>query len=161
MYFHKGEMVQEMIHRLKYKNQVFIGISLGKYYSEKLLESSFLEGIDYIFPIPIHKSKKRKRGYNQSSIIAKEISKLSGIPWDEKVLVKKTKTSSQTDKSRHERFLNLMDTFQIKDGIELSGKHILLIDDILTTGSTLEAAGSKLREKGALISIAVIAVGKY
>lgn len=160
-YFHKGELVQEMIHRLKYKNQSFIGTSLGLEFGKQLLESDFMNEIDVIIPIPIHKSKRSIRNYNQSSLIAKEISKISGVPWTEDIIIKSKKSSSQTDKTRDERLDNLKETFDVKNKEVIEGKHVLIIDDILTTGATLEAVGSLISQCNSKVSVAVIAVGKY
>jgi len=160
-FFQKGELVQEMIHRLKYKNEGFIGKSLGIHFGEVLTESDFLAGIDYILPIPIHKSKLKVRNYNQSALLAEGISKVSGIPFSDKMLSKYAKTPSQTDKTREQRIENLKNTFSVAKPEAIIGKHILLVDDILTTGATLEAAGSLLVDFDCKLSVAVAAVGKY
>lgn len=160
-YFQKGELVQEMIHRLKYKNEGFIGKALGLYFGERLQESDFLQSIDYILPIPIHKSKRRTRNYNQSALLAEGISKVSSIPFSDKIIAKYAKTPSQTNKTREERIENLKNTFTIVSPEKIAGKHVLLVDDILTTGATLEAAGALLADFNCKLSIAVIAVGQY
>lgn len=160
-YFHKGEMVQDMIHRLKYKNQAFIGNSLGIEFGNQLIRSQFLEDIDLIIPIPIHKSKKKTRHYNQSALIANSMSKISGVPWSDEIIVKIKKTTSQTDKTRDQRIENLKGSFKVIDHKSLNGKHVLIIDDILTTGATFETVGSIIAVQCAKISVAVIAVGKY
>lgn len=161
LHFQKGELVQEMVHRLKYKNEGFIGKSLGVHYGTELIQYDFLNTIDLILPIPIHKSKSKIRNYNQSALIAEGISKVSGIPTSDSVLIKFAKTPSQTEKTREERIKNLFHTFKVGKPEKIEGKHILLVDDILTTGSTLEAAGSLLLEYNCKVSIAVVAVGKY
>ncbi len=160
-YFHKGELIQEVLHRLKYKNQGFIGTSLGTHFGNALKEANFLEAVDLIIPIPIHNSKRRKRNYNQSALIAHGISKVCKIPYSDKLLEKHKKTPSQTAKTREERIQNLLHTFRVRKIEALRGRHILLVDDILTTGATLEAAGSILSELDCKLSVAVVAVGKY
>lgn len=160
-YFQKGEVVQEMLHRLKYKNEKSIGTYLGNYYGEILKESNFLKDIDLIIPVPIHPKKHRKRGYNQSLLIAEGIGKKNDIPWSEKAVIKATETTSQTDKSREERLNNLLQTFEIAEPELLNGKHVLIVDDILTTGATLEAMANILTPISGKVSIAVVAVGKY
>ncbi len=160
-FFHKGELVQDMIHRLKYKNKAHIGDALGLHYGESLNTSQFMEDIDLIIPIPIHRSKRKKRSYNQSELIAKGISTKCGIPYSEKNLVKYSKTPSQTEMSRAERLENLKNTFKLADASSLSGKHVLIVDDILTTGATIEAAASLLSKHNAKVSVAVLAVGQY
>ena len=160
-YFHKGELIQEVLHRLKYKNHGYIGRAIGSHYGKTLDAAHFLEDIDLIVPIPIHKSKRRKRNYNQSALVAAGISKVTGVKWTDKALEKHKKTPSQTAKTREERIEDLLHTFRISNTDAVTGRHILLVDDILTTGATLEAAGSILAELGCQLSIAVVAVGKY
>ncbi len=160
-YFQKGEVVQEMLHRLKYKNEKSIGTYLGQYYGEILKESSFLKDIDLIISVPIHPKKLKKRGYNQSALITEGISTVNEIPWSDNAIIKATETSSQTDKSREERLSNLLQTFEMKDPEYLKGKHVLILDDILTTGATLEAMCNLLKKVTDKISVAVVAVGKY
>lgn len=160
-YFQKGEVVQDMIHRLKYKNQGYIGHYLGRYFGEEVKNSEFIRDIDLLIPIPMHRSKKKNRNYNQSALIAEGLSDVLSIPVSERILIKSHKTPSQTSKTREERLQNLKNTFEVKNSEELKGKHILLLDDILTTGSTLEAAGAVLSTYECKVSVAVAAVGKY
>lgn len=160
-YFHKGELVQEMIHRLKYKNEAFVGDALGLFFGEQLINTSFLDNVDLILPIPIHKSKRKTRDYNQSALIAKGIAKHSGIEWSDSIIAKTSKSSSQTEKNREERLENLKNTFQVAKPEQIRDKHVLIIDDILTTGATLEAVGSVLATYNTKLSIAVLAVGQY
>ena len=160
-FFHKGEQVQEMIHRLKYKGASFVGDRLGIFFGYQLMQSSFLNDIDLIIPIPVHKSKKRTREYNQCELLANGISKVSGIPVSTKIVLKNIRTDSQTEKNREERLTSLKNTFKVANPLEIKGRNILIIDDILTTGATLEAVGSILTNFGAKVNIAVVAVGKY
>lgn len=160
-YFQKGSLVQEMLHNLKYKNQKSIGSALGIYYGKQLLDSNFINDIDIILPVPIHASKKTKRLYNQSAVIAEGISSVTNTPWNDNTLIKNKQTVTQTEKTREERLQNLSQTFIIQDPDILKGKHVLIIDDILTTGATLETICKLVSEKAQKVSVAVVAVGKY
>ncbi|WP_235297739.1 ComF family protein [Portibacter marinus] len=160
-YFQKGEVVQEMMHRLKYKNEGFIGKSLGIHFAQVLNESDFMDEIDLIIPIPIHPSKRKTRNYNQSALIAEGISLITGIPFYENILVKHRKSPSQTLKSREERILNLMNTLKVNQSDLIQDRNVLIVDDILTTGATIEAACSLLSGYNCKLSVAVVAVGKY
>ena len=160
-YFQKAEIIQELIHKFKYRGKTYIGSALGKFYGKELIDVGYLNDVDLIIPIPIHPSKKRSRGYNQSTVFAKEISRVSKIPLIENILLKSTKTKSQTTKSRSDRFELLKQSFKVKNADQIDRKHVLLVDDILTTGATLEVASSLLKKHNVKVSIAVIAVGKY
>lgn len=160
-YFQKGSAVQEMLHHLKYKNQKSIGTTLGIYYGQQLRGSDFIKDIDIILPVPIHVSKKRKRRYNQSAVIAEGISSVTNIPWNDSTLIKNRKSVTQTEKTREERLQNLAQTFLIPDPDLIKDKHVLIIDDILTTGATLETICKMVAEKAGKVSVAVVAVGKY
>lgn len=158
LYLSKSSRVENLIHRLKYKDQPEIGIFLGRMYVKRLSQSDFLEGIDIIIPVPLHISKLRKRGYNQAEQFAKGISEESGIPLDLETLIRIVNSSSQTNKSRVDRYDNVQNVFSIKSSrLDLSDKHILLVDDILTTGATVCAAGNVLKEAGAKVSVMTIA----
>lgn len=161
LYFQKGELVQEMLHKLKYKNDKKVGQVLGRRFGVELVEANFLEDIDVLIPVPIHKSKLAKRHYNQSEVLADAISEIANIPVENKIIVKAKNTSSQTDKSRANRLENLLGSFQLIDTEKVKGKHVLIIDDVLTTGATVEAVAQLLAEVTDRISVAVVAVGKY
>ncbi|RYF23526.1 MAG: ComF family protein [Flavobacteriales bacterium] len=158
LYFRKGAKVQNLIHNLKYNAKTEIGIFLGSKLGERLNMSSLYENIDLIIPVPLHHKKLRKRGYNQSSFIAVGISSVMEIPFSENDLIRSTETESQTKKSRYNRYENMQDVFKVADQKLLSGKHILLVDDVITTGATLEACANELIKNGvAKVSIAALA----
>ncbi len=157
LYLAKSSRVEKLVYKLKYGNQPEIGVFLGEYYARMMLRTGFFDQLDMIIPIPIHKSKLRKRGYNQSSQFAKGLSKESGVPWSENVLIRAKATESQTRKSRIERYDNVEGVFALKKPSLVKGKHILLVDDVLTTGATICVAGSQLTEAGATISVMTIA----
>lgn len=151
----KSSRVELLLHRLKYKNQSEIGQYLGKMYALKL--KSILNDIDLIVPIPLHKSKLRKRGYNQAGEFAKGLSEGSEILLDEHVLYREVSSVSQIQKDRMERYDNVKDVFKITSDKDISEKHILLVDDVLTTGATICEAGNLLLQAGAKVSVVTIA----
>jgi ComF family protein len=140
-YFQKGNRIQNIMHRLKYKGEHEIGFELGKLLASELLKSDY-SNIDVIIPVPLTKKKLKQRGYNQSEYIAKGIAELLDKPVITDALIRQTSKGSQTQKNRYERWLNTEDHFKITNAESLSNKHILLVDDIITTGATLEACAS-------------------
>lgn len=143
--FEQFGKTQRLLHALKYKGVKELGITLGELAAQELNEQGFFSEIDVLIPIPIHRRKKRKRGYNQSLLIAEGISNITQIPVEKKVLQKTVNTKSQTRKSRFERFQNVNQTFELRQPNSLTNQHILLIDDVVTTGATVEACGNLLR----------------
>ena len=161
--FQKSGKVQRLIHHFKYKGVKEIGYTLGQMAAFELKEKGFFEGIDSIVPIPIHKLKLKKRGYNQSYFIAEGISDAIQIKIDLELITKEIHTESQTKKSRFKRWQNVDSSFKLNmERIpEYRGKHILLVDDVLTTGSTLEACGSQLLQiPGVKLSLLTMAVAE-
>jgi len=157
--FHKEGSVQKLIHQLKYEGGESVGVFLGKQLGYELKESSFFSNIDYVIPIPLHPKKEKLRGYNQSKYIAKGIQKILQIKVNTKALIRIENTDSQTRKKRFSRWGNMMNSFALKKPEKLIDTHILLVDDVVTTGATLEACAQKLLEiKGVRVSIATIAV---
>ena len=157
-FFSKTGKVQHLIHGLKYhrcrENGIFLGQEIGK----TLLKAADYQNIDYIVPIPLHPKKEKIRGYNQSHIIAEGISEIMNIPIAEKCLVRSVFTDTQTKKSREDRWQNVKDIFNIENHEKLERKHILLVDDVLTTGATLMSAGKALMQiDGIKISVATVA----
>jgi competence protein ComFC len=157
LYFTKSGRVQRMIHRLKYENKPEIGLELGKKIGYKLKDSPLYQQIDLIIPVPMHPKKEYQRGYNQASKFAEGLSQTMQVPWSKEMLTKFTATETQTRKSREERFDNVASSFTLNGNLQ--GKHVLLVDDVITTGATLEACASvMLKEQQVTISIAAIAL---
>jgi ComF family protein len=157
-YFQKGGHVQKLLHKLKYKNQKEIGIELGKIIGYDLAETPF-SFIDLVVPVPLHKSRLRKRGYNQSEYIALGISQVMGKPLDKKTLLRSIANPSQTRKHRYERWMNVDGIFNVNSFEKIANKHILLVDDVITTGATLEACVHALQSVPNIkVSIAVVAM---
>ncbi|HEY4786405.1 MAG TPA: ComF family protein [Bacteroidales bacterium] len=156
-YFHKGGRVQELLHKLKYKGQKEIGVELGKIIGKELEQSPFNQ-VDAIIPVPLHPSKKRKRGYNQSECVASGIASAMSKPLNINSLVRVVANPTQTRKHRFERWTNVEGIFALKEQRSIENKHILLVDDVVTTGATLEACASALLQaKNVKVSIATVA----
>jgi len=161
-YFYKGSHFQEMMHAFKYKGQKEIGYELGKMYGIELYNSEKFKNVNVIIPVPLHPSRIKKRGYNQSEWIAKGIAESMNVPVDTTSLIRSVATQTQTKKNITQRWENVKSIFQLTDKENLKGKHVLLIDDVITTGSTLEAcAHAILSVPSTKVSVASLAVAKY
>lgn len=158
-WFQQQGVLQKMLHALKYKGHTDVGIYLGRLYGTILLEKGYAETIDYITSVPLHYLKYRKRGYNQSDLIAEGIAETSGIPF-RKMIRKKYNGASQTKKHRSERFENVENAFGLLSKMNLKNKHVLVVDDVLTTGATIQSACQPLIEAAATVSIFTIAAVK-
>lgn len=157
-YFSKGSKYQSLLHNLKYKGMKELGEEIGKNFGIDLLQSPEFSSVDVICPVPLHPSKEKKRGYNQSWWIASGLAKQMNKEFSDNNLKRITATETQTRKSRFARWQNVEGIFELSDPGDFSGKHILLIDDVITTGSTLEAcAQSILSKTNARVSIATLA----
>ncbi|MEJ7643146.1 MAG: phosphoribosyltransferase family protein [Chryseolinea sp.] len=156
--FTKNGRVQHLLHALKYKGHDEIGITLGKIYADKIRDSGIHIDFEIIIPVPLHASRLRKRGYNQSAKFAEGLSHVLMIPFSDHVMARKFKTETQTTKSRLSRWENMGDVFIVTRPTEVANKRILLVDDVITTGSTLEACAMELIKAGSReLSIACIA----
>ena len=157
-YFNKGGTVQNMMHHFKYSGMHKIGNVLGSIAGSQLKQNTIFNTVDYIIPVPLHKSRLRKRGYNQSASFADGIAEKLSAAVELDNLIRVVATDTQTHKSRFARFQNMQQVFSVANPEKLAGKHILLVDDIVTTGSTLEACGMELlKVPGLTLSIATIA----
>lgn len=159
LYFTKSGLTQHLIHEFKYKSRKDVAFLLGHLFGNFLSHLPWYQNIDLIIPVPIHERKKRTRGFNQAEIIAEGLSHITKTPLDTACLLKCKHTATQTKKSIAERIENVKDVFTLSEPKILEGKHILLLDDVLTTGSTLEScAGTLLQVPNIQISIATIAM---
>jgi ComF family protein len=143
-FYNRGSRIRALIHNLKYKGIKEIGSELGRIYGLSLKSSGFTNGIDLIIPVPLHPSKKRRRGFNQSEVISSGISEVTGVPLDIQSLIRTTVSETQTRKSRYERWTNVEGIFSVTNAELLKGKHLLLVDDVITTGSTIESCANEL-----------------
>jgi len=159
LYYHPSGKTKKLIHELKYKNNQEVGLFLGRWFGERLLQSSKFMELDYILPVPLNIKKQQKRGYNQLTKFGESLSTILNTKYLENVLIRSSTTKTQTFKNRVERFKNLMTNFSITNTALLENKHILLIDDVVTTGATLEACCKELlKAENIKISIATIAL---
>lgn len=151
--------VQHLLHQLKYKNQPEVGLALGRWYGHELAQSGILtDAPDLIAPVPLHPRKLAKRGYNQSDSFAEGLAESLQIPWQAEALRRVEHTTSQTRKNRMQRWENVAEVFGVVNPAEVTGKHLLIVDDVLTTGATLEACAVVVLAAGArAVSIATIA----
>lgn len=157
-YFTKDSVVQHLVTQLKYHGNKEIGAYLGKLTALQMQKTDRFNGIDYIIPLPLNDKKLQQRGYNQAAIIAEGISSVLNIPMLGNAVRRKLFTETQTRKDRVSRWQSMQDVFEVTDNNILKDKHILLVDDIITTGATLEACGSVLlRVHGIKLNIATVA----
>ena len=153
--FHKEGKIKKLIHALKYNGNENIGIFLDNWTGELLTENKQFTGVDFIVPVPLHTKKLKKRGYNQLTKFGERLSSYLKKPLKENILLKVDPTKTQTFKQRFERFEDNELKFSIEDTRIFANKHILLIDDVLSTGATLEACSKKL-QKTSNIKISIL-----
>jgi ComF family protein len=157
-YFSKGGKIQNLMHQFKYKGMEQIGNLLGNIAGDQLIKNKVFNTVDFIVPVPLHKKRMRQRGYNQSACFAEGLAEKLNAEVEINNLVRLTATETQTHKSRFARFENMQEVFTVANPEKLMKKHILLVDDVITTGSTLEACGAQLLKiPGLKLSIATIA----
>ena len=157
-YFSKEFLIQHLIHQLKYKGDTKIGFYLGELMGKTLLKSDRFKNIDALIPVPRYTDKEHKRGYNQAAVICNGMSSVMNVPVYNKYVIRQHATETQTRKHRTERWENVKDSFKVAKAEELVGKHLLLVDDVVTTGATLEACGSVILQTADVkLSIATLA----
>lgn len=160
--YRKGSRYQKLIHFIKYKGLKELGYETGLKYGNVLADSEAFREVDVIVPVPLHPRKQRKRGYNQSEWIARGLAESMDKPLSAGNLYRKMHTSTQTRKNRFERWQNVEGIFGVKSPDEFLGKHVLLVDDVITTGSTLEASAFQLLKiNDARVSIATLGFADY
>jgi ComF family protein len=159
LYFNKKGMVQELIHNLKYKGHEEIGTVLGEWYASDLKNSQILNDIDMIIPVPLHKKRLKERGYNQVTNFGLALSENFKIPLNNTILMRKVYSKTQSKKNLLGRTEGIESVFDVDFTEGDTDKHYLLIDDVLTTGATLEACSKALLKiPGAKISIVCMAM---
>lgn len=157
-YFHKGNRVQRLMHELKYRKDKEVGLLLGRMLGIVLTNSDRFGEIDRVVPVPLHPKKLRLRGYNQSELIARGIAEELGVVLDSSSLVRTVNTSTQTRKSRFDRHKNVQQVFGLNNYHPSRSEHVLLVDDVVTTGATLASCASVFRQaKSTEVSLCVAA----
>jgi ComF family protein len=157
-FFNKGSRIRNLIHNLKYKGIEELGYELGRIYGLSLKSSGFTADIDLIIPVPLHPSKKRVRGFNQSDLISTGIADATGLQVNTNCLARSAVSATQTRRSRFERWTNVEGIFCVTDPDIIKDSHILLVDDVITTGSTIESCANELlKVEGAKVSVVALA----
>lgn len=160
-FYEKGNPYSNILHDLKYRNQPQIGRFIAQLYAKELFSKGSFNGIDCIIPIPLHSSKLRKRGYNQSFMIAQGFADIFKVPVFTDVITATRPHDSQTNKGIYERWLNTQGIFKAKSTSKIEGKHVLIVDDVITTGATLLSASLAIADvPGIKISLATIGVAR-
>jgi ComF family protein len=156
--FEKSGKVQKLLHSIKYEEQKDLAKFLGNAYAKELAKDNFSVRFDLIIPVPLHERKLKARGFNQSEWFAKGLSEEWGVPLDTTSMVRVLETSTQTKKRKYERWENVQGIFEIRNPSKLHGKNILIVDDVITTGATIEAAWMALKDVNEVkVSVASLA----
>ena len=156
--FQKKGNIQKVLHAIKYKHNKDLAVLVGKWYAEDLKSSNIISKADFIIPVPLHHKKFKIRGYNQSEEFAGGLSEGLKIPLNTSVLKRKEFTQTQTKKSKYERWENVEDVFELIIPETFEKKHIIIVDDVITTGATIEACCQLLQQiEGVKISVLSIA----
>ncbi|MDR3329151.1 MAG: ComF family protein [Prevotellaceae bacterium] len=156
----KGSRYRKLLHKLKYSNKPRIGVALGRLLGAELAQAAAYQSITHIIPIPLHPKRQRKRGYNQSEMIAEGIAQEMAKPLRADIVFRPQYNETQTKKTRDERWKNVQGIFAVRPGraAPLAGGHVLLVDDVLTTGATIEACAAALMQAvGCKLSVATLA----
>ena len=144
LYFHKEGIVQNLIHNLKYRKQQQVGSILGQWYAPQLITVAALQSVTHIIPIPLHPKKQRERGYNQAAAFGRAIAAGMGAEYNESILLRTTYNKTQTKKNRELRGDIINAAFKVEHSNAKSGSHFLIVDDVITTGATIEACSKLL-----------------
>ena len=159
LYYSKKGLVQELLHNLKYRGYQDVGLCLGEWLGAELTEVEQFKTIDMVIPVPLHKSKQRKRGFNQVTKFGQAIASSLDIPYHDNVLLKVTNTKTQVFNDRLKRWSDSGAVFKVENTSQIENKHILLVDDIITTGATIESCVAELQKaKNVKLSIATMAI---
>lgn len=159
LFFRRKGIVQQLMHQFKYKGEKEVGSYLAKLFGQELSQVSHYSGIDCILPIPLHPNKEKKRGYNQAAIIARGLADEMRVPARTDLLLRADETSTQTKKSRYDRWENVSSAFKINPEKSFPFQHVLLVDDVITTGATIEACAQRiLQDTDAKVSVATLAL---
>ena len=151
--------VQKILHEIKYKGNTALGIYMGEWMGKVLMEKSLFTKVDYIIPLPLHPKKELLRGYNQAELLAVGMENMHHWPIAKNLLIRTKHNSTQTKKHRYERYINTTEIFAVLNSSDFRNKHVLIVDDVITTGATIEAAASVLLQIED-ISVSVISLAR-
>ncbi len=159
LFFEKDSLTQKLIHEVKYRGNKSLGEYLGYIMGLKMSEAGWFDDVNVLIPLPLNKKKLVMRGYNQSEILCRGLSLATGVPVEHVAVMRTIFTETQTKKSRIQRWRNVAEVFDVLEGAHLEGKHVLLVDDVVTTGATLDACGQVLlRLNNLKLSVLTLAV---
>ena len=157
-YFTKDSIMQSLMHELKYRGNKELGIQLGRIMGEQIKRSGRFN-IDALIPLPLFPAKEKRRGYNQTTLLCRGMSEAMNIPLLDNAVIRPAHTETQTKKGRIERWKNIEGKFRVKDDAALINKHLMLVDDVVTTGATLESCGNEILKAGNVkLSIATLCI---
>ena len=148
LYFSKDSILQKIVHQFKYNGHKELGLFIGRKMGEALAQAGRFERVDALVPLPLYATRERKRGYNQAGILCQGMAEVLGLPVLPNSICRRSMSDTQTRKNRIERWQNMQGRFELLRAHELRGKHIVLVDDVITTGATLEACGQELLRAG-------------
>lgn len=161
LFFSKGGGTQRLLHQIKYNNNTHLITTIGRWYAKKLLQEPLWNEIDMIIPVPLHWKKFRQRGYNQSAVFGQAMSEVLGVPCYPNAMLRRTHDASLTGMNRLKRIETIQTSFVVSGAVDVADRHILLVDDVLTTGATLEACALALLDVPvASIRMVTIACGE-
>ena len=156
LYYNKGGWAQKVVVHIKYKGNIDFGYYMGELMAKEIQQSSFFNGIDLIVPIPLHSKRLKQRGFNQAEEIAKGVGQITGITVCSDWVTRKKQNQTQTKKGRYARWLNAMDIFIAEKKENITCNHILIVDDVLTTGATVEACALSILQSYPDMKISVL-----
>lgn len=160
-YYEAGSEVADILYGLKYHGEAETGVVMGRMMAREFLPTGFFDGIDVIVPVPLARKRERERGYNQSYMLAKGISEATGLPVAKRAVSRLRFEKSQTTMGRWDRLDNVENVFRLDDANAISGRHVLIVDDVVTTGATITAcAGELLKAGGVTISVLSLSLAK-
>jgi ComF family protein len=157
LFFNAGSATQQLVHRIKYKDDPELAVELGRFMGRALEQSRRFPKLDAVVPLPLFRNREKLRGYNQAGKLAQGLAEAIGIPAHDHLVKRIRSSSTQTNKTRTERWQNVDGLFETGSKTHLQGQQLLLVDDVITTGATLEACASALLQAGAVVSVATLA----
>ena len=157
-YYEAGSEVSRIIHELKYHDHPEVGVAMGRMTAEELAPTGFFEGIDLIVPVPLAPKRRRQRGYNQSEELAKGVAEVTGLAGATDAVARVVATETQTHKTLRQRMENVEGAFRLTGKVDLQGRHVLVVDDVVTSGATVCACVEAMMPSGGL-KVSVLSLG--